>query len=97
MPTPTTKKFTSTFELTISPENLALIPVIAEEFWWFPEMSMTPEDVIKRHFELFYMEAVRNRIQSRLLRLKGEAGKAEVEAIMAQYDESVSSNTSFSE
>lgn len=91
------KKFTSTFELTISPENTALIPLIAQEFWWYPEMDMTSEEVIKRHFELFYTEAVRNRIQSRLLRLKWEAGKAEVEAIMAQYDNAVVTSTSFSE
>lgn len=93
MPNPT-KKFTSTFELTISPENTALIPLMAEEFWWFPEMTMTPEEVIQRHFEHFYLEC-RNKIQNRLMRLKWEAGRAEVEAIMNQYDESASSNTSF--
>lgn len=86
--------FKSSFELTISPENTGLVALAAQEFWYFPEMVMTPEEIICREFEQYYSN-IRSRIYNRLVMQYGVAQKNIVDAIMTQYDESKKSSTWF--
>lgn len=82
-------KIKSNFELPISKENQALIPIIATALGYNGEGN--PEDYIKKFFNDFY-DNVRITTESSLKKCFGEAGKEMVTSILSQYDSKVIKN-----
>lgn len=79
-------KLKVTYELNISPENEALIPVIASQHGWSPDSGIDPRYFINERVTTpqikLLMECV---IEQAVRAYFGLAGKATSDAVMVQY------------
>jgi len=79
-------KLTVTYELNISADNEALIPVIASQYGWNSESGTDPKDFINARVTTLQIKILMERIIEQAVRAYfGLAGKATADTVMTQY------------
>ncbi len=82
------KKFTAKLTLNISDENTSFIPVAWKAFGHFPEMTMTPEDVICQEFQIAFDNKI-NRFRLALEQFLGAVNQEQFDAINEQLKNAI--------
>lgn len=91
-------KLKVTYELNISPENEALIPVIASQHGWNSESGIDPRDFINERVTTPQIKLLMERVIEQAVRAYfGLAGKATADAVMAQYQSAHTLESVFTE
>ncbi len=91
-------KLIATYELNISPENEALIPVIASQHGWDQSSGTDPKDFINERVTTPQIKVLMERVIEQAVRAYfGLAGKATADAVMVQYQSAHTVNSVFTE
>jgi len=86
------------YELNISPENEALIPVIASQSGWDAQSGIDPKDFINERVTTPQIKVLMERVIEQAVRAYfGLAGKAQADIVMAQYQVKHTITSEFSE
>lgn len=91
-------KLKVTYELNISPENEALIPVIASQHGWTSDLGVDPKEFINEQVTKPQVKVLMERVIEQAVRAYfGLAGKATADAVMAQYQSAHALESVFTE